>query len=203
MQTRLINWGTMPSRMTYEIVPVTGDQSRQPLDVEDSNGAREIRIAAQIARIICRLVEIAGFSLLQKELNNFNKGAGFVSNTPNFVKELGQILGSLRWRVSWWTLFGDGSDVYDVMRERFRHRTVGLTKVLYFYYCNAQNKLPPFGTSTPETGVMSYYADADPVWDDFPSANSIEGFNEWMHRGLELINGAGVQQRLPQRYAHF
>lgn len=186
----------MPSRASYEIVSLRGDVSSRPMDVENPEDEAEIRIAAQLSRIICRALEVAAFKYLQKELNNLTKGSKSSECAERFVRELGQLLVTLRWRISWWELLGDGSAIRDDSRDRYIERVNNITRVLYFYYCNAKKKLPSWTEQQSLTGVQSFYADAEPIFDDFPHADSIDGFHEWMTHGRELISEARVQQTL-------
>lgn len=187
----------MPSRASYDIVSLVEGVPDRPIDVEDPEDKKEILIAAQLSRIICRALEVAAFRFLQKELNNLAKKSN--EDGEKFVLELGQILLTLRWRISWWRVLGDGSKVKvrDESRDRYIDRVTSLTRVLYFYYCNAKKKLPSWTNPRSLKGVRSIYADTElAVFDDFPHHDSIDGFDEWMSHGQELIYQAGVQQRL-------
>lgn len=186
----------MPSRASYDIVPLTEGASSRPMNVENSEDQTEILIAAQLSRIICRALEVAAFKYLHKELNRYTKGSKSNDQAEKFVRDLGQLLLTLRWRISWWEIFGDGSAIRDDSRDRYIDRVQTLTRVLYFYYCNAKKKLPPFLDPHSLKGVQSCYADAEPIFDEFPHEDSIEGFHNWMKHGQELIHEAGVQRRL-------
>lgn len=189
----------MPSRASYSIVSLAEDISNRPMNVEDPEDMKEIVIAAQLSRIICRALEVAAYRFLQKELNSLSKKSN--EEAERFVQELGQILLTLRWRISWWQILGDGSKVRDDCTERYIERVNSLTRVLYFYYCNAKKKLPSWTDPQSLKGVRSTYADTERViFDDFPSFDSIDGFHEWMNHGRELIYQAGVQQRLERYY---
>lgn len=186
----------MPSRAGFEIVSLCEDVSSRPMDVENEEDKAEILIAAQLSRIICRALEVSAFKFLQKELNNLTKGSKSNEGAEKFVRELGQLLVTLRWRICWWELLGDGSAIQDDSRDRYVERVKKITRVLYFYYCNAKKKLPSWTDPQSLKGIQSRYADAEPIFDDFPHTDSIEGFHEWMTHGQDLIHEAGVQQRL-------
>lgn len=186
----------MPSRASYDIVSLTEGVPSRPMDVENPEDKEEILIAAQLSRIVCRALEVAAFKYLQKELNNLTKGSKSNDGAEKFVRELGQLLLTLRWRISWWELLGDGSAIRDDSRDRYVDRVRSLTRVLYFYYCNAKKKLPSWMDPQSLKGVQSCYADAEPIFDDFPHTDSIDGFHDWMMHGQELITEAGVQRRL-------
>lgn len=186
----------MPSRASYDIVSLSEGVSSRPMDIENPDDQAEILIAAQLSRIICRALEVAAFKFLQKELNNLTKGSKSNEGAENFVRELGQLLVTLRWRISWWELLGDGSAIRDDSRDRYVERVKNLTRVLYFYYCSAKKKLPSWTEPQSLQGVQSCYADAEPIFDNFPHADSIEGFLDWMKHGQDLIAEAGVQRRL-------
>ncbi|MCJ1423448.1 hypothetical protein MMC29_001331, partial [Sticta canariensis] len=191
----LAKWNNMPSRASYDIVSLVEGFPGRPMNVEDDEDKKEIVIAAQLSRIICRALEVAAYRFLQKELNNLTKKSN--EDAEKFVQELGQILLTLRWRISWWQILGDGSKVRDSSTERYIDRVYSLTRVLYFYYCNAKKKLPPWLNPQSLKGVRSIYADTElAVFDDFPCDDSVDGFDDWMQHGQELIHQAGVQQRL-------
>lgn len=97
---------------------------------------------------------------------------------------------TLRWRVSWWEMLGDGGVHPDEGKQRFETRVRSLCKVLYFYYCNLRKKIPSWSNTGSLDGVWS------PVFDDFPKVEPIEAFEEWMEKGKELIRLAGVQRRI-------
>jgi len=70
---------------------------------------------------------------------------------------------------------------------RFIYRMDELVKVLYFSFCNARWKLQSFVSTTTLDGAWSTYADAEPIFDKFPSSNTIEGFESWMEAGKDVI----------------
>jgi hypothetical protein len=182
----------MPSRASYDIVSLEDGVPDRPLDPEDAKDREEIMIAAQVSRIICRKAEIDGYRALQTTVNN-------AARSPNpdekiqFVQELGRILCSLRWRMSWWELLGDGSHEYDPFRERFIERVKLLSRVLYFYFFTVKEKIAPWYDIRGLQGVWSSYPDSKPVFDDFPIVCSIVAFAEWKDRGKGLIREADVQ----------
>jgi hypothetical protein len=190
----LSTWNNMPSRASYDFVAIDGKFPDMPMNVEDPEGQVDIMIAAQLSRIVCRKLEVAGYEELQRILNNWSKE--IIPDQAQFVRQLGQILLTLRWRVSWWELLGDGGMMEDVGKERFEDRVRRLCRVLYFYYCNARKKLPAFSDPQGLDGVWSSYADASTIYDDFPKVESIEAFTQWMQRGKELIVEAGVVRRM-------
>ena len=76
------------------------------MDVENAEDRNAIIMAAQLSRIICRKLEVDAYSYLQQALNQWS--ALQPCELLRFVHELGRVLLTLRWRVSWWTLLGDG-----------------------------------------------------------------------------------------------
>jgi hypothetical protein len=190
----LSRWNNMPSRASYDFVALDGSSADLPMNVEDPDDQENIMIAAQLSRIVCRKLEVAGYETLQKVLNNWSKDPP--PNQVQFVHQLGRILLTLRWRVSWWELLGDGGATQDAGKERFEYRVINLCRVLYFYYCNVKKKLPAFANPKGLEGIWSSYADASSIYDDFPKFESIDGFDQWMQRGKELIVEAGVARRL-------
>jgi len=186
----------MPSRASYAFVSLDDGTPDRLMDVQDPADRTEILLAAQLSRIFCRKLEVDGYRLLQNVLNK-NKW----DEVPHdlfikFVSQLGQILLTLRWRVSWWELLGDSGAKPDINKDRYEERVRSLCRILYFYYTSVRLKLPAWSASTELDGVWSSYADAKPVWDDFPSVSTLEGFNQWLERGKILIREAGVQSRI-------
>lgn len=182
----------MPSRASYYFVSKDGRAPDRPMNVENPEDQVNILIAAQLSRIVCRKLEVAGFKALQNALNKWATDPP--EDSEVFVAQLGHVLLTLRWRVSWWKEKGDGGTLPDSGKEQFEHRVDNLCLVLYFYYCNVRKKLRPWSNPQSLDGVFSRYADAAPVFDDLPCSESIEGFHAWMERGRDLIRIA-----VPQR----
>lgn len=182
----------MPSRASYDIVSLEEGDPDRPLDPENDEDKAEILIAAQMSRIICRKQEIDGYRDMQKNINNIRDRS--VEEKLKFAHELGQILVSLRWRMSWWELLGDGSKEPDPLRDKYIERVTILSRTLYFYYFTVI-KVGAWNDMTSLKGVMSSYPDASPVFEDFPMVRSIQGFEDWMEHGKVLIRKANVQNR--------
>ena len=183
----------MPSRSSYALVSTKGDS--RLLNPENDQDAGLISMAAQLARINCRATEIETFQSLQKILNVVTQGQRPDAVTLDLVQGLGQILFTLRWRVSWWELFGDGSKSYDEKKDVFVDRVRNLCGILYVYFCIIRRKLPSWMDQQDVLGkgLMSYYVDDEPIFEDFPSEESIEGFQRWMEKGQTLISESGMQ----------
>lgn len=184
----------MPSRATYSLVPLSSYLPERDLDPEDPSDREEILVAAQLSRIVCRKLEIDGYSALQKEISGMRPSNSLLSRT-NAVRNLGKILLSLRWRMSWWKTLGDGSAVQDPFRERFIDRVELLSRGLYFYYFTVLKRIDSWGDTSGLKGEMSSYPDAESVFDDFPKIASIEGFEAWLARGIDLIKEANCERR--------
>ena len=189
----------MPSRASYDFMPLNsdeGEQSGQPMDVTIPEHRREILLAAQLSRIMCRKLEVDGYRALQHTLNKNKWDDAPCESIVRFVSQLGHILLTLRWRVSWWELLGDGGAQPDLAKERYEDRVRSLCRILYFYYTSVKLKLPAWSAPSNLDGVWSTYADAAPVWEDFPAAATMEGFEAWLARGRDLIHEAGVKARI-------
>lgn len=204
----------MPSRASYSLVPISEDSStssdaERPLDPESPTDKEEILLAAQLSRIICRKLEIDGYRALQTKINailssSTNSTSSGDNNDPaSFVSEFGKILLSLRWRMSWWELLGSGSSDPDPFRDKFVERVRGLMRILYFLYFEAKRNVPSFTYYNESEhrqlgGVWSSYPDSESVWDDFPTIESVAGFEEWVERGKTVIkqsNARGVVKK--------
>jgi hypothetical protein len=93
----------MPSRASYDFVPLDDDDDTapEPMDVRKPEHRREILLAAQLSRIFCRKLEVDGYRALQNALNKNKWDEAPLDVFLKFVSQLGQILLTLRWRVSW------------------------------------------------------------------------------------------------------
>jgi hypothetical protein len=179
------------------MVPLDGASAVIPMDIENPDHEPEIIIAAQLARIICRIVEVQAYKKLQKLLNE-QRRIKATDQSNNFLIHLGRILQTMRWQISWRkVMLGDRNEEDNMSSQlrtskieippRFIYRMDELIKVLYFYFCNARRKLPSFVSMTVIDGAWSAYADSEPIFDKFPSSNSIEGFESWMEEGREVV----------------
>ena len=179
----------MPSRNSYEILPYNTSMLGHALDIEDQKDRGTIIFAAQLCRIILRALEIEAFDALQKSVNELTKGGKSDEDIEISIDQLGRILISLRWRVSWWAVFGDGPD------EGFTSRVKRLTHILYCYYFVARKKTSPWSGHLPSK-IRSVYADFEPVYEDLPLTDSFDGFNAWMQNGQTVVQAAKMQQTI-------
>lgn len=190
----------MPSRASYSYIWRTEhafeDREEEPMDVELDHDRETITMASQLSRIVCRKLEVDAYAHLQKVLNSWSTMPA--ADLARFARQLGLVLLTLRWRVSWWNLLGSGGDTPDPKgREAFAYRVNRLCRVLYFYFCMLRRKLPAWSTSKELHGVWSNYPDTSlPVFEGFPSEESIDGFHQWMREGVALIERAGVEGKL-------
>ncbi|KMU77524.1 hypothetical protein CISG_06526 [Coccidioides immitis RMSCC 3703] len=190
----LSQWNNMPSRASYYFAFHSDNIPDCLMNIEDPNDQIEILLAAQLSRIFCRKLEVDGYRALQCILNKNKWDDTPYDSFLKFVLQLGRILVTLRWRVSWWELLGDGGLKPDINKKRYEDRVRNLCKVLYFYYTSVKLKLPSWMAPDQLDGVWSTYADANKVWDDFPSMATAEGYEAWMARGKELIKEAGENE---------
>jgi len=193
----LSKWNNMPSRAAYSYVFLDDARPEQQMDVTQPEDRNEILLAAQLSRIFCRLLEVEGFRKLERDFYNIKWKRISLDTHKQFLGELGDILLSLRWRVSWWKLLGDGGMDPDPSQQHYVERVELLCRILYVYYTNVRAKLPSWSTAQIPDGIWSTYADAErPVWDDFPLDATENGFFRWMERGRALIGEAGVPSRV-------
>ncbi|KAJ9309771.1 hypothetical protein DTO217A2_722 [Paecilomyces variotii] len=192
----LSQWNNMPSRAAYSFVPVDENGQERLMDVNDPEDQKEILLAAQLSRIFCRMLEVEGFRKLERDFYNIKWKRISHEAHLRFLDELGHILLTLRWRVSWWKLLGDGGVDPDPSKQHYVDRVQLLCRILYVYYTSVLAKLPSWSAADVPKGVWSTYADANPVWDDFPADATDNGFNEWMERGRDLIEQGGVPSRV-------
>lgn len=187
----------MPSRAKYSFVPIDSNGNERDMDINDASDQREILLAAQLSRIFCRMLEVEGFRKLERDFYNIKWKQISHETHVRFLAELGQILLSLRWRVSWWKRLGDGGHNPDPCQQHYVDRVELLCRILYVYYTCVLAKLPAWSTGDVPKGIWSEYADSEnAVWDDFPSDPTDAGFQSWMEKGQDLIEKAGVPSRI-------
>jgi hypothetical protein len=187
----------MPSRASYSFVSVDGSTQDRLMDVGNDEDRKEILLAAQLSRIFCRMLEVEGFRKLERDFYNIKWKRISHDAHLRFLTELGNVLLSLRWRVSWWRRLGDGGTQPDPTQQHYVDRVDLLCRILYVYYTNVHAKLPSWSAADVPRGIWSTYADAEhSVWDDLPLDATENGFQQWMDRGQDLIDQAGVLRRV-------
>ncbi|KAI3107325.1 hypothetical protein CBS147333_6394 [Penicillium roqueforti] len=195
--TLLSQWNNMPSRAKYSFVSLDPTAEERTMDINNPEDQREILLAAQLSRIFCRMLEVEGFRKLERDFYNIKWKRISHETHVRFLGELGHILLTLRWRVSWWKRLGDGGHNPDPTSQHYIDRVELLCRILYVYYTCVLAKLPSWSAADVPKGIWSTYADSEnAIWDDFPSDSSDGGFNGWMERGQELIEQAGVPSRI-------
>lgn len=187
----------MPSRAKYSFVSLDASGEERTMDINSATDRREILLAAQLSRIFCRMLEVEGFRKLERDFYNIKWKQISHETHVRFLGELGHILLTLRWRVSWWKRLGDGGQTHDPSQQHYIDRVELLCRILYVYYTCVLAKLPSWSAADVPKGIWSTYADSEnAVWDDFPSDSSDDGFHGWMERGRDLIEQAGVPSRI-------
>ncbi|KFA77483.1 hypothetical protein S40288_10094 [Stachybotrys chartarum IBT 40288] len=91
----LTSWGTMPSRVTFTTVHKI-DRSERILDPDNAADQPIVLAAAQISRIVARNLELLAYSELQHRLISSKEVS------TSLLDQLGELLLSLRWRLSRW-----------------------------------------------------------------------------------------------------
>ncbi|KAB8261895.1 hypothetical protein BDV32DRAFT_120722 [Aspergillus pseudonomiae] len=191
--TLLSRWNNMPSRASYSFVPLHSGAQERPMDIHNADDRREILLAAQLSRIVCRMLEVEGFRKLERDFYNIKWKQISQETHLRFLNELGNILLTLRWRVSWWKRLGDGGQEPDPSKQHYVDRVDLLCRILYVYYTCVLAKLPSWCAAEVPKGVWSTYADTEnAVWDDFPVDPTDDGFQRWIDRGKELVEQAGA-----------
>ncbi|PYI06322.1 Zn(II)2Cys6 transcription factor [Aspergillus sclerotiicarbonarius CBS 121057] len=189
----LSRWNNMPSRASYSFVPLQSGGQEKAMDINNPEDRREILLAAQLSRIICRMLEVEGFRKLERDFYNIKWKQISQDTHMRFLSELGHILLTLRWRVSWWRRLGDGGREPDPSKQHYVDRVDLLCRILYVYYTCVLAKLPSWCAADVPKGIWSTYADAEnPVWDDFPVDPTDDGFQQWIDRGQELVEQSGA-----------
>nr|XP_001398864.2 Zn(II)2Cys6 transcription factor [Aspergillus niger CBS 513.88] len=189
----LSQWNNMPSRASYSFVPLQAGGHERTMDINNPEDRREILLAAQLSRIICRMLEVEGFRKLERDFYNIKWKQISQETHLRFLSELGHILLTLRWRVSWWRRLGDGGREPDPSKQHYVDRVDLLCRILYVYYTCVLAKLPSWCAADVPKGIWNTYADAEnAVWDDFPVDPTDEGFRRWIDRGQELVEQSGA-----------
>ncbi|KAL8763660.1 MAG: hypothetical protein Q9184_000555 [Pyrenodesmia sp. 2 TL-2023] len=189
---RFNEWNNLSCPVTYAIV--TAADSRQ-LNPEHEEDATTIFVASQLARIVCRAVELLAFSWLQKELNGITQGQKGGTDVSDLVQQLGRTLLNLRRRLSWWEVIETESSEPEEGRCTCTNRVQTLCRILYVYYFIAQRKLPSWTEQDrrSENGLYPEHPDAEPMVWTLPHDESLEGFEHWMQRGCDTVSGAVVE----------
>jgi hypothetical protein len=182
----------MPSRFKYSLIPVKDEQPGRELNVEIGQDQPDILLAAQLSRIVCRMVEVEGFRRLERKLYDIRWKQMTHEGQLSFLSELGYILFTLRWRLSWWKRFGDDTPKSSFGMHPYMNRVATLSRVQYAYYSILRSRLPSWLKETP-TGIWSTNTHCkNKVWNDFPRDSSDKGFQARMDRGEELIKVSDV-----------
>ncbi|THC90217.1 hypothetical protein EYZ11_010317 [Aspergillus tanneri] len=173
----LSQWNNMPSRASYSFVSIKEGVEGRPMDICNLGDQREILLAAQLSRIVCRMLEVEGFRKLEQDLYSIKWKQISQEMHLRFLSELGHIVLSLRWRVSWWKRLGDGGREPDPGKQHYVDRVDLLCRILYVYYTCVLAKLPSWSTS-----------------------EAPKGFQKWMETGQELIEQAVDPTRVMGTY---
>ena len=171
----------MPNRQAYILLPLSDREQSRVLDIEDPGDRDLILMAAQLCRIILRALELRGFKTLQQELGNINRYKN-MEERKSIVYRTGQLLGTLRWRLTWWQLSEKGS-----MSEEYSDRVKKITLALYHWFLFAKEQLSEEIQKTFPKGAPAYYAETEHTFDDFPQDGSLEGFQTWLLGAHSLI----------------
>lgn len=166
-----------------------------PLNIENEEEKGTILFAIQLTRIIVRAVEIEGFNTLQRSFNDLNKKDKDDTDTMLLTRQLGQLLFSLRLRIAWWAIFGDGSNNREFSGTDSTDRVTRLTHQLYCWYFVARKKLPSWKTPIPDR-LKSVYPEIGLIVENLPKDDSMIGFDIWMQEGQALIHHAMATQNL-------
>lgn len=159
------------------------------LDIDDQRDQGTIIFAAQLCRIILRALELEAFDALQKSVNELTKGGKSEEDIRTLIGQLGRTLVSLRWRVSWWAVVGNSPD------EVFVSRVKKIARILHCYFFVARKKMSPWTEQLPSK-IHSVYPDLEPVYEELPLTDSLDGFHAWMQHGQAVVQGAKPQQNI-------
>lgn len=178
----------MPSRNEYFYLPLNGASPR-PMIISNTEQKGDILLAVHLSRIILRALEVSAFRILQKVINELPKNKYSTTDIESLSQNLENMLFNLRWRISWWAVFGLSSNFQHDSRDRYTERVSMLTQTLYFWYFVVKKRpLARRPSASQSKGLIKSYPDAtQPVFEEFPQDESIEGFHAWMARGPGLV----------------
>ncbi|KAL8839893.1 MAG: hypothetical protein Q9170_001573 [Blastenia crenularia] len=201
VQECFCKWNNAPSRATYDIDEPAAEPRQ--LDPESDQDAILILLASQLARIVCRAIELTAFSWLQKELSSHGPNPKTTAKTADFLQQLGKTLLTLRWRVSWWEIIETGDNNSEEQKGGYIDRVKSICRILYVYYFIARRKLPTWSGSdlVSKNGIYSEYMDAEPIFETLPYDESLQGFEQWMKEGHDMIRQANVPERLAELFS--
>lgn len=185
-------WGTMPSRVTFTMVHKI-DRSKRTLDPDNAADQPLMLAAAQISRIVARKLELQAYSELQRRLISSKKVS------TSLLDQLGELLLSLRWRLSRWRSMenesensGDGTEA-DL--QAVLERVKALCRILYFHFCSMRRRLPTFSNTRGSQERRTRYPNTQcEVEERFPEEESFEGWERWLAKGMNMISEAGVTE---------
>ncbi|KAJ0296561.1 hypothetical protein Brms1b_013705 [Colletotrichum noveboracense] len=191
----------MPSRARYSYVYKTHVHlSERFLNPESPSDTGPLHLAAQLARVICRKVEVKAYTYLQRALYKSTEPKVKEEELLPLLRRVGCILTSLRWRLAWWTVMpGNPPEARDEdgARAECQKRVYNLCRRLYFHYCSARRRLATWSTVDSLRGMWSLYPDTDrKVWDAFPGDETGDAFEEWLAKGQGMIYEAGASRVL-------
>ncbi len=191
-QDQSIQFNDMPSRNSYDHLPLDGTGYARPLNIYNHVDVEHIMCAVQINRIILRALELEAYGALQRSINEFHKlkdDAGM----KLLNGQLGRLVLSLRWRIAWWASFGHHLGRSPESRIGLTDRVRRLTHVLYCYFFITKKKLESRNSSSPDQ-AWSLYGHSEPASGDLPIDDSAEGFNSWMVSGqVQLQQFLGIK----------
>ena len=188
------------------MVPVKSEGYTKPLDIETPQGEEEVFLAAQLSRIVSRILENKAFESLQKALNE-QRTYKSPEDAKEIVFQLGRVLVQFRWRIAWWNVHGTGGPNDDISKQRYIQRLTQLTRMLYFYFCSAKRKLPNYLALADLQGTEIPHSGGTPFFDNFPHDYTIEGWEAWMEQGNNLVRRAIAERNnikvdpLPPKYS--
>ncbi|KAL6721798.1 hypothetical protein ACLMJK_000903 [Lecanora helva] len=194
---RSIKWNNMPSRNSYSYLPLDGTSPHRMV-VDSEQAQTDTLLAIQLCRIVVRMLEVKAFKLLQRTINELPKNKISQEDLDRLAQDLIEILFSLRWRLSWWKVFGDSSGYTDAPGNHFTERVTVLAQTLYFWYFVVKKRIPP----KPLNGVYHSYADTtQKVYDDYPHDESLDGCHQWLAHGRSLVETAFTGSLLPRPFS--
>jgi len=189
----------MPSRNSYFYLPLNS-VACHPMAVDNEKDQSSIRLAVHLCRIVLRALEVNAFRTLQKEVNDLPKNKSTDTEIASLAHNLITILFSLRWRISWWAVFGISSNIGDDVKGRYTERVSMLTQTLYFWYFVVRKRLSQRVASSLK-GIWNTYADAaQAVFEMYPEDESIDDFHTWMACGRDSVHRTYVLHSVPRAY---
>jgi len=201
-------WTNMPNKATYSYLlkgrPLNNGQRREEdIDVDNVQDCQNLIDVAILFHIFVRRLELVACATLEKQL--FDAYKPLSTYAQRLFEQLGRILLTLRWRVSYYKVFGQPASSKNVQWTEmqpedqeslfFEKRLEMVTESLYhFFFFLEKRPKKDVDRAAAVGGERRKYEDTMmEVVDEFPTEEN--GFERWMEKGKALITLSDAASR--------